>query len=251
MHAFGRFSASEVTSGTRPRYPRRHLRFFERSPTHLRGQEDKNLGGDRPDLVLLGTVTGSGREITWQAPFALVVTERGGRQVPLATVGRSTVCQGRDELTAPIVRTLKAWKRILLSNANARDIFGSTSPTPADAFIYTDGSHPDELHDDPPRIGWAAFLSESISGGTDLERWSPRMTQVFMVELAGAVVALYTLAPRLTDRFVTMLIDAEAVEAALIRGCSSQEDTADLVSIFWQITVNYVTNPSDRPSWVS
>ena len=36
-----------------------------------------------------------------------------------------------------------------------------------------------------------------------------------------------------------MLIDAEAVEAALLRGYSSQEGTADLVSIFWQITVDY------------
>ena len=102
----------------------------------------------------------------------------------------------------------------------------------------------DELHNDPPRIRWAAFLSGSISGveqvlhGTkiitsmDLDRWLPRMTQVFMVEVAGAVVSLYTLAPRLRDRYVTMLIDADAVEAALIRGYSSQVDTADLVSIF-------------------
>ena len=85
------------------------------------------------------------------------------------------------------------------------------------------------------------------------------MTQVFMVELAGAVAALHTLAPRLRDRYDTMLIDAEAVVEALIRGYSSQEDTADSVSIFWQITVDcnigmYVsrtntdTNPSDGPS---
>ena len=56
-------------AGTRPRYPRRHRRFIGRSPTHLRGQEDKNLSGDQPDLVFWGAVTGSGREITWQAPF--------------------------------------------------------------------------------------------------------------------------------------------------------------------------------------
>ena len=85
------------------------------------------------------------------------------------------------------------------------------------------------------------------------------MTHVFMVELAGAVAALYTPAPTVRDRYVTMLIDAEAVEAALIRGYSSQEDTADLVSVFWQITVDYNvgmyvsrtptdTNPSDGPS---
>ena len=128
--------------------------------------------------------------------------------MPLATISRSTVAIGHK-------------------------IFGATSPTPADAFIYSDGSHPDELHDDPPRIGWAAFFSESISGGEQvlyrvkhrgcgLGGVVPARGAVFMVELAGAVAALYTLAPRLRDRYVTMLIEAEVVEAALIRGYSSR-----------------------------
>ena len=74
---------------------------------------------------------------------------------------------GTKELTAPIVRALKAWKRILPSNANARDIFGATSPTPADAFIFSDGSHPDELHDDPPLavVRLAALVRLAPFGG--------------------------------------------------------------------------------------
>ena len=135
--------------------------------------------------------------------FSLVVTYAGrhGRCHLRPLADRQYAIGRTNELTAPIVRTLKD----PAFQCECQDIFGAISPTPADAFIYSDGSHPDELHDDPPRIGWAAFLSESISGGEQVlygvnghhEYGLGEMVAGLHGRSCRAVAALHTLASRL------------------------------------------------------
>ena len=79
------------------------------------------------------------------------------------------------------------------------------------------------------------------------------------VELVATVVALHTLKDYVRDKTVLLLVDAEAVEGALVKGYSSRSDLCELVGVFWDIVVDLRTlvyidrvptdaNCSDAPS---
>ena len=84
-------------------------------------------------------------------------------------------------------------------------------------------------------------------------------TQVVPVEMIAPILALETFKERLIGADVIILIDSEAVEAALIKGYSSKEDLCDLISVFWDLVfeikarvfidrVATDANPADWPS---
>ena len=54
-----------------------------------------------------------------------------------------------------------------------------------------------------------------------------------MVELVGAVVAMETFRDYLKDKSVILLVDAEAVEGALVEGYPAREDICELIGKFW------------------
>ena len=62
-----------------------------------------------------------------------------------------------------------------------------------------------------------------------LSTWIPRKTQIFMIELFATVLALETFRHYMQDSTVLLLVDAEAVEGALVKGYSSRSDTSLLV----------------------
>jgi hypothetical protein len=54
----------------------------------------------------------------------------------------------------------------------------------------------------------------------------------------ATVIALHTFRDYLRDRSVLLLVDAEAVEGALIKGYSARSDLCELVGIFWDLALD-------------
>ena len=83
----------------------------------------------------------------------------------------------------------------------------------------------------------------------------PVVGGVVCVEDLGefTVVVLHTFAAYIRNKTVLLLVDAEAVEGALVKGYSSRSDLCELVGVFWDIVVElraliYIDNCSDPPS---
>ena len=92
-----------------------------------------------------------------------------------------------------------------------------------------------------------------------IRHWLPRSTQICMVELVATVLALHTFKAYLKGKTVLLLVDAEAVEGALVKGYSARSDLCELVGVFWDIVLDlkalvYIdrvptdANCSDAPS---
>ena len=139
----------------------------------------------------------------------------------------------------------------------------------SDVVVFTDGFTPDPRDEVrlPDRVGAVLFdprlaaplqFSEMIP--KDVQRkWSPRKTQIVPVEMVAPILALETFQERLVGADVIILIDSEAVEAALVKGYSRKEDLCSLISVFWDLVfklqcrvfldrVSTDSNPSDWPS---
>ena len=68
--------------------------------------------------------------------------------------------------------------------------------------------------------------------------WLPRATQICMIELLARIIALATFKDYyVTGKYVLLLVDAEAVEGALVKGFSSKEDMCELVGLFWDLAL--------------
>ena len=91
------------------------------------------------------------------------------------------------------------------------------------------------------------------------KKWIPRKTQIVPVEMVAPLIALETFKDRLFGADIILLIDSEAVEAALVKGYSSKEDLCELISVFWnqvfdlqaRVFIDRVAtdaNPADWPS---
>ena len=91
-----------------------------------------------------------------------------------------------------------------------------------------------------------------------VQRWFPRKTQICMIELLAAVVAVQTFREEIRGKLVLLFIDSEPVEAALIKGYSAKEDVCELVGLFWELVLElrcsvYIdrvptdSNPADNP----
>ena len=156
----------------------------------------------------------------------------------------------------------------MIAKGPPREI-GDTAPRPSDVVIFTDGFTPDHRKDEsgPSRVGGVIFDRSKrnpvqfTSEVFDhiIEKWIPRKTQIVMVELVAAILALTGFGSQLKDKFVLLLLDSEAVEGALVKGYSGTEDVCELVGLFWdlaaalncQIYIDRVptdANPADYPS---
>lgn len=135
--------------------------------------------------------------------------------------------------------------------------------------IFTDGftSDPRDRVKKPDRVGAVMFdprmespvqFSEIIPVSVQ-RRWLHRSTQIVPIEMIAPILALATFADRLVQTDLILLIDSEAVEAALVKGYSSREDLCELISIFWDLVVQLRVrvfidrvstdaNPADWPS---
>jgi hypothetical protein len=80
-----------------------------------------------------------------------------------------------------------------------------------------------------------------------------------MVELFAPVLALSGFAEELRGKRCLVMVDAEAIEAALVKGYSSRSDLSELTGKFWKLAaeldclvfvdrVPTDSNPADRPS---
>ena len=68
-------------------------------------------------------------------------------------------------------------------------------------------------------------------------KWLKRTTQIIPIEMIAPILALATFRDRLVNADVILLIDSEAVEAALIKGYSSKSDVCELISLFWELAL--------------
>ena len=169
-------------------------------------------------------------------------------------------------LTPALLYSLYKW-RALVMHGPPRPIPGSGSRK-SDVVIFTDGSAPSSSPKDPATemIGGVMFTREDSPKqfSSDVpkpivQRWFPRKTQICMIELLAAVVAVQTFREEIRGKLVLLFIDSEPVEAALIKGYSAKEDVCELVGLFWDLVLElrcsvYIdrvptdSNPADNPS---
>ena len=71
-----------------------------------------------------------------------------------------------------------------------------------------------------------------------IRTWLPRATQRCMVELLATAVAFKTFKDYLANKTVLLLVDAEAVEGALVKGYSARSDLCELTGVFWDIVLD-------------
>ncbi len=139
----------------------------------------------------------------------------------------------------------------------------------ADVVVFTDGFTPDPRDSEklPDRVGGVLFdrrLSHPVQFtavvSKDVQKkWLTRKTQIVPVEMIATLLALTTFGDRVRNSDLIMLIDSEAVEAALVKGYSSKEDLCLLISHFWDLVFHFRSrvfidrvstdsNPADWPS---
>jgi len=170
-------------------------------------------------------------------------------------------------LSEALILALKQWQK-LINHGQPRPI-SRTRPSVAEAVVFTDGYTPDQRLGESgiSRTGGVVFdrcsrdpvqFSEPVAQSV-IDFWMPRKTQIVMIELVAVILAIETFKQELAGKFVLLLIDSEAVEAALIKGYSSKEDICELVGVFWDMALEhnisfYVdrvptdANPADAPS---
>jgi hypothetical protein len=159
--------------------------------------------------------------------------------------GKKFAAGGSTEITEPLRLSLAQWSK-LVNNGPPREINPLRSAS-ADVVIFTDGFTPDQRKNEKgaSRIGATVFCRcaavpaqfGAVVPQEVIDKWLPRATQICMVELVATVVALHTFEAYLRGKTVLLLVDAEAVEGALVKGYSSRSDLCELVGVFWDIVV--------------
>ena len=150
---------------------------------------------------------------------------------------------GKSDLNPEIAISLRQWVRILVSG-RPREI-ASICPKPADVVIFTDGFFPNPILKEvgTPMVGGVIFVrtwskpvvfSMPIEVGM-MEHWIPRLTQVAMIEMFAPVLALEFLNEAIAGKSVTIMVDSESVEGALVKGYSRRSDMCELTSVFWDL----------------
>ena len=171
------------------------------------------------------------------------------------------------KVNSAINRSLNEWK-FLLEGGLPRPI-DLVEKKLVDAVIFTDGSFPDgkEGAPDKPWIGGVLFMRgrSPVQFGCEvaqtlIDEWIPRKSQIAMVELFAAIVALETFKQELKGSSALLFVDSEPVQGALVvKGYSAREDMCELVSVFWRCSlalranfyidrISTDANPADHPS---
>ncbi len=176
-------------------------------------------------------------------------------------------CKDGFVIDAALRESLEHW-RFLVQKGPPRPI-DVRSEKFADVVIFTDGFTPDPRKNEklPDRVGAVLFdrnlirawqFSEVVPKSVQ-KFWLVRKTQIVPVEMIAPILALQTFKERLFGVDLILLIDSEAVEAALIKGYSSKEDLCKLISVFWDLVfelrirvfidrIATDANPADWPS---
>lgn len=171
------------------------------------------------------------------------------------------------KLDPPLVESLVQWRKLI--EAGPPRPIDLACGRLADAVIFTDGFTPDPRSSDrsPDRIGGVLFdrrLKQPRQFTAEVpawikEQWLERTTQIMPIEMIAPVVALSSFSDRVVGADIILLIDSEAVEAALVKGYSSREDMCHIISVFWDLAlelrcrifidrVSTDANPADWPS---
>ena len=171
------------------------------------------------------------------------------------------------KLDPPLVESLVQWRKLI--EAGPPRPIDLACGRLADAVIFTDGFTPDPRSSDrsPDRIGGVLFdrrwkqprqFTAEVPAWIE-EQWLERTTQIMPIEMIAPVVALSSFSDRVVGADIILLIDSEAVEAALVKGYSSREDMCHIISVFWDLAlelrcrifidrVSTDANPADWPS---
>ena len=101
--------------------------------------------------------------------------------------------------------------------------------------IFTDGFTPDQRKSESSLDSVGAVMFDRRSPSTKQftevipeavsDRWLVRKTQIVPIEMMA--LALETFRDHVKNKDVLLLIDSEAVEAALVKGYSSKEDLCE------------------------
>ena len=65
-----------------------------------------------------------------------------------------------------------------------------------------------------------------------MKEWLPRLSQIVLVELVAAVLALDQLLPEDNGKSTVLFVDSEPAESAVIKGNSTRSDICDLAAYF-------------------
>jgi hypothetical protein len=191
---------------------------------------------------------------------------RTGRAFLLALSERQYSRSERVALCRPLELALRQWLDIL-QEGRPRPLAAPEEKSVQSA-VFTDGWAPDPRTQEQglPRVGGVLFragcptlfFSEEVPPQV-LRAWLPRKTQIALVELLAVVCSLWAFTEELRGSRTVFLVDAEAVEAALVKGYSARSDMCELISVFWAAArhldvLSYIdrvptdANPADEPS---
>ena len=191
--------------------------------------------------------------------FLLALSER--------QYSRGFIHDDQNVLSISLLLALDQWIKLIRAGP-PREISLLRS-APADVIVFTDGYTPDQRKKETGHsmVGAVMFdrsrllpaqFSEVVPQEV-FDMWLPRATQICMVELVATVLALRTFKDYMKGKTLLLLVDAEAVEGALVKGYSARSDLCELVGIFWNLVLElkvlvYIdrvptdANCSDSPS---
>ena len=124
------------------------------------------------------------------------------------------------------------WLLLLHRNNTPRMLYGRQDPRPADVVVFSDGFVPDPrpwVKDEwrAPRVGWVSF-SRATSGSNEavhfspytvpeetVRQWLPRRTQIVLVELFAAVLALDQLPAGSREKSILLFVGQRTGRVAL------------------------------------
>ena len=173
---------------------------------------------------------------------------RHGRSCLLALSERQNARNGSSTVTLTIRRpTIVAHFTGLISRLAAALRFRTLtlqifwcSPM---AVILTLGQAPRGPRVLPGLGGCVSRSGSRTSGGVHLflvhapeyviSEWLSRRTQIMMIELLRAVIAVEQMSEKMEGKRITLFIDSETAEAALIKGYSARSDINDLAGYMW------------------
>ena len=148
-------------------------------------------------------------------------------------------------LSKPLLLALDQWIK-LINSGPPREI-NELRPAPAQVIVFTDGFTPDQRKKETgsSKVGAVMFAREmrlpaqfcEVVPPEVIAKWLPRSTQICMVELLATVLALQTFRDYLAGKTLILLVDAEAVEGALVKGYSARSDLCELVGVFWDLVL--------------
>ena len=152
----------------------------------------------------------------------------------------------RDAALGPVLRfALCQWIKLIMAGP-PREI-KPLNPARSDVVIFTDGFAPDPRKKEKglcsvgcvifPRFAARPVQFFEVVPQTVIDKWLPRVTQICMIELLAPVLALETFQDYVRGKNVLLLVDAEAVEGALVKGYSSKEDLCELLGVFWDLAL--------------